>query len=101
LLFNVIHGMTEDQNRELISRALAALRPGGRLYILDQMKWPGRGGTRLSRFIPQMVGLNLVNETGGTVYDVGRVKEWCGVASNLRQWPLRRMPGVSLVEAER
>ena len=99
LLFNVIHGFTAEQNRDLIARTLAALRPGGKMYILDQLK-NDRGGSGLGRFIPLMVGLNLLNESGGTAYRSEQVQGWCAAASSTRLRRLR-LPGLTLVEAVR
>ena len=96
LMFNVIHGLSEAENSKLIGRALAALRPGGKLFILDQMRDERSGSSPLSQFIPLMVGLNLVNEIGGTAYSVGEVTSWCG-GRRVRKLRLR-LPGVALVE---
>jgi SAM-dependent methyltransferase len=98
LLFNIIHGLREDANRELISRAVDALAPGGKLFILDQMA-QGRGSSQLSRFVTVTVGINLLNEIGGTVYTPDQVIGWCG------ETPARHvrlgLPGVSMVVATR
>ncbi len=99
LLFNVIHGLTGEQNRDLIARALGALRPGGKLFILDQLK-SERGGSGLGRFVPLMVGLNLLSESGGTAYHPDQVREWCASASSQRRHRLR-LPGLTLVVAVR
>jgi hypothetical protein len=97
LMFNIIHGLTEEENRSLIRNAVEALRPGGKLYILDQLQ--GRqGGSRLQQFIPLMVGLNLLNEIGGTSYRVEDVTSWCAGMRSVRRMKLR-LPGVTLIEA--
>lgn len=96
LLFNVIHGLDEEQNQRLCRRLIGVLRAGGRMYVLDQLRPAGRH-TRLSGFLPVMVGLNLLHEIGGTVYTYGDVSRWCAEATSVR---MRRLgiPGVSLVE---
>ncbi len=97
LMFNVIHGFQQDENRELVNRAHAAVKPGGKLFILDQMT-DGRRRSRLATLIPLMVGLNLFNEIGGTVYEVGDVERWCSAFTSIhRHW--LRLPGVVLIEA--
>jgi SAM-dependent methyltransferase len=97
LMFNIIHGFSEDDNRTLVARAINALKPGGKLYILDQMKeTPGRSG--LAQFIPLMIGLNLLNEIGGNTYTFEQVKTWCAGAKSVKRLRLR-LPGVTLVEA--
>ncbi len=97
LLFNVIHGFDEKENQKLIARAFAALNSGGKLFILDQMKSSKRA-SGLAAFVPLMVGLNLLNEIGGNVYDVDEVKKWCRSFSSVRTHALR-LPGVVLMEA--
>ena len=96
LLFNVIHGFNEENNRILLQRSLKALRPGGALFILDQFASlkPQSG---LGRFIPLMVGLNLVNEIGGRIYSYEEVRSWCSEASSVKYRRLR-VPGVALIE---
>jgi|GEM_PF-1402609 len=96
-LFNIVHGFDEEQNRSLIVRAAASLREGGKLYVLDQLTGAG-GGSLLSSFMPLMVGLNLMNEIGGSAYSAADIRAWCADAAAFRVMPLR-FPGVSLIEA--
>ena len=99
LLFNIVHGFTEEENRSLVGRAMGALKRGGKLYILDQLRGD-RKRSKLSRFMPLMVGLNLLNETGGNSYSFEEVESWCGLATRIRRKRLR-LPCVVLVEATR
>ena len=96
LAFNVIHGLSDEQNRLLFERLLSALTTGGRLYVLDQLRPSGRRSS-LEGFLPLMVGLNLLHEIGGGVYDRDDVIRWSGRARTVRK---RRLwiPGVSLLE---
>ena len=95
LLFNVIHGFDESANRALIARVAGMLRTGGRLYILDQYRGAGgsKGGAAV---IPLAVGLNLLNETGGTSYDLDQVRSWAGDGFTFR-FRKSGVPGVGLV----
>jgi len=97
LMFNIVHGFDASTNRALVERAMGALAPGGRLYILDQIRAENRRSP-LAQFIPLMVGLNLLNEIGGYAFSEEEVRSWCGEAGRIRVMPLR-LPGVSLVEA--
>ncbi|MEO8167492.1 MAG: methyltransferase [bacterium] len=97
LLFNIVHGFDEKENQKLIERTHEALTPGGKLFILDQMK-SSKQASGLAAFVPLMVGLNLLNEIGGNVYDMAEVKRWCGSFSSVQIYKLR-LPGVILVEA--
>jgi hypothetical protein len=99
LMFNIIHGLSPEENVALVGRALEALTPGGRLYILDQLKGQA-DASGLGRFLPLMVGINLLNEIGGTAYGVNDVEEWCGGRGRVRRVRLR-FPGVTLLEIVR
>ncbi|HLX11595.1 MAG TPA: class I SAM-dependent methyltransferase, partial [Bacteroidota bacterium] len=96
LLFNLIHGLTEDANRNLLHTLVKSLKDGGTIYILDQFKTDKQSG--MKSFLPLMVGLNLLNETGGRVYSVDEVNGWCA-AEGLRNISFRklRLPGVGLM----
>ncbi len=97
LMFNIVHGFGEEENRELIARAYAALKTGGKLFVLDQMQ-SERRRSQLAALIPLMVGLNMLNEIGGMVYRVEEVERWCSSFSSVRHHRLR-LPGVVLIEA--
>ena len=99
LLFNVIHGFDREGNYRLVQRSLDALCPGGRIYILDQFDAAGRG-SQLARFMPLMVGLNLLSEIGGTVYSVEDVRKWSDGRASLTKHRTA-LPGVTLVELTR
>ena len=99
LIFNVIHGFDEAGNRELVRRSLHSLKPGGKLYILDQMVEDRRRST-LEQFMPVMVGLNLLNEIGGSTFSFEQVRSWCAGVLSVKRMRLR-LPGVTLVEATR
>lgn len=95
-MFNIIHGLTGEQNRSLVGRALEALIPGGRLFILDQMRTTKESSSAVSKFLPLMVGINLVNEVGGRTFSVEEVKGWCA-GRKVKELKLR-LPGVTLLE---
>lgn len=99
LVFNVIHGFNEADNRALLQRCRDALKPGGRLFILDQMV-EDRRGSMLQQFVPLAVGLNMLTEIGGNTYRVAQVLEWCEGFSSTRRIRLRP-PGLALIVAER
>lgn len=96
LAFNIIHGFTAETNRTLFKTIGSALAPGGILYILDQLRTDR--GSGVARLLPIMVGLNLVNEIGGTTYTMSDVQSWCdgaGLGTALER--RLRLPGVTLV----
>jgi O-methyltransferase domain len=97
LLFNVVHGLLPEQNEEVIRRAIGALGRGGRLFILEQC-FEGERESDLARFLPLMVGLNLLSEIGGRVYDAEQILRWCSPARRARRIHLLP-PGLTLIEA--
>lgn len=99
LLFNVVHGLTPEENRAVVRRTLEALRPGGKLYVLEQCL-EGRRRSSLARFLPLMVGLNLLLEVGARTYGVGEICDWCVPARSVRRVRIP-LPGLALIEAER
>lgn len=99
LLFNIVHGLTPEQNVSVIRRALDALREGGKLFILDQCL-EGKRRSDLARLIPLMVGLNLLSEIGGRTYSAEEIIAWCSAARSVRRRRIS-LPGVTLIEAVR
>jgi SAM-dependent methyltransferase len=99
LLFNVVHGFGEADNRATIARCREALRPGGRLFILDQLVGSG-GGSMLGQFVPLSVGMNMLTEIGGNAYRGDEVVGWCEGFADVRRIRLR-VPGVGLIVATR
>jgi hypothetical protein len=97
LLFNVVHGLLPKQNEEVIRRAIGALSRGGKLFILEQC-FEGKQRSDLSRFLPLMVGLNLLSEIGGRVYEAEQILRWCSPARRARRVRLLP-PGLTLIEA--
>lgn len=96
--FNMIHGFPAEVNAAIFRSLSDALATNGRLYVLDQFRDKNARGAR--RLLPYLVGLNLLNEAGGTSYDLGAVAQWCA-ASGLRIKRSVRagLPGVTLMEA--
>ncbi len=98
LAFNLVHGFSEEANRKMFRSIGSALAPGGVLYVLDELRTDR--GSGVARLLPLMVGLNLLNEIGGTAYTLRDLQSWCesaGLGSvRARRLPL---PGVTLVSA--
>jgi hypothetical protein len=66
LLFNVVHGLTDDETATLLRRLAAALNPGGTLVVGDQFGdslMPGRA----SRTLLHLLDLNYLVAVGGKV----------------------------------
>lgn len=100
LAFNIVHGLNEKDNRLVFQRISSALKPHGVLFVLDQFHKNAR--SKLEQFLPLMVGINLMNEVGGTVYSIDNIREWSmndGFA-NIHEFRLR-LPGVTLLRIEK
>src|ERR1041384_3995788 len=98
LMFNIVHGFQPDVNRALLAAASGALTTGGSLLLVDQ--FTGKRSRGEERLLPLMVGINLLNEIGGNVYEMETVRSWCAGAGlgQARFWRLS-LPGVGLLKA--
>ncbi len=77
LLANVAHSAGEAKLRQLLHRLAAALRPGGRLAIVDMIPDPERTGPLL----PVIFALNLLLHTEqGDAYTLGQYRAWLEAA---------------------
>lgn len=100
LVFNVVHAHTPAENRELFDRVGAALAPGGRLVVLDQFDESSRFSTVETAL--GFVALTYFVTLGGRIYTPAEVERWLREAgfARVRRRPLRRTPGVGLLEAD-
>jgi hypothetical protein len=97
LLFNIIHGLSAAQNQALVSKAAAALSPGGMLVLMEQLAGGGVGPA--SRAVTSLLGLNYYHLLGGQIYPYDAVAGWLEQAGlgDLRRVDLRKTPGVTLL----
>lgn len=98
--FNIIHGFDEEMNRRLIASASSALKPGGIVHIVDQLEPTSSKGAQT--LLPLMIGINLLNEIGGSIYSFSRIRAWCDAAgfAEVRERKLS-LPGVSLISGRK
>jgi SAM-dependent methyltransferase len=76
LMFSLVHHFDEATNRSLVARAAAALRPGGRMVILEALRpQPGRGG-QLGAFFDLYFG--MTSESG--TWTLEEMQAWQGAA---------------------
>nr|WTA64391.1 methyltransferase [Micromonospora sp. NBC_00855] len=101
LLFNVIHSKSHTQNRELVARTAAALRPGGLLVILDQFPAPELGP--IGRSFGAMMALSMFNSVGQQTYPLDEVRDWLTDAGlvDVEFQPVRSAPGNGLFLARK
>lgn len=66
LLFNVVHGFQPERLQELFVSARRTLRPGGRIFVLDQLA--GKAPGPATRAVKSMLDLNYRLVLGGRMY---------------------------------
>jgi SAM-dependent methyltransferase len=97
LLCNLLNAYPDDRKRELLSRAAAALAPGGRLVVHDQMRRAASAGT--ARAIVELTNLRLFDPSRGGTYAMPELLAWlsaCGLRI-VRAGPLTSVPWTALV----
>jgi SAM-dependent methyltransferase len=99
LLFHVIHGHTPEQNVALLKKAAAALQPGGRVVILDQLA--GSAPTRASRALGSVLAFSFFQLVGAQTYSFSQITGWFQAAGlgEARKMTLLTSPVSSLVMA--
>ncbi|GAA3854799.1 methyltransferase [Saccharothrix violaceirubra] len=98
LLFNVVHGRAPDANVTLLARVAKALRPGGRVVLLEHDHHvPDAGSDAFAR----VFSLNLFHGQGGQVYPASEITSWLTKAGFTEPTvhPLSTSPGQSLLVA--
>ena len=99
-VFNIIHAHDDEENKRLFERIGAALEPGGRIAILDQVA--GSARTPVGKTGIGFVGLTYLATLGAEIHPYEDVVEWLRSAGfeNVSQSAIRRAgPGNTLVQA--
>jgi ubiquinone/menaquinone biosynthesis C-methylase UbiE len=99
LYFNILHNFSEKDNRVVLAKAFAALRPGGVLAIWDMFKEPS--GER--DVLPALMALHMLVASGGTSYFIGDVDGWLEQTGFRRiiHKKARTLPGYTFVIARK
>ncbi len=100
LLFNIIHGLTAEQNLALLHKAKAALNPGGRVVILDQIA--GSVPLPMLNTAAHIFSLSFFLMVGGQLYTEAAIQQWLTTAGFGKvQRPRIVKAGSPLIIAER
>lgn len=99
LVFNIVHGHLPAENLALLRRVHAALRPGGRVLVLEQLRGLAPGPA--VRAMVEVVGFNYFAVLGGQAYARPEVEGWLRQAGFARPkaLALRSSPGNTLLVA--
>jgi SAM-dependent methyltransferase len=99
LVFNIVHGLSPERNVALLRRVHAALRPGGRVAVLEQLRGKVRSPT--GQAVAGMMALTFRHLLGARTYTLeevqGMLRE-AGFAPPKRHG-LLKAPGASLLVA--
>jgi SAM-dependent methyltransferase len=99
LMFSLVHHFDESTNRRLVARAAAALRPGGRMIILEALR-SKPGGGQLGAFFDLYFG--LTSESGTWTLD--EMRSWqveAGLVARPQPFPMRFVKDVGLAIADK
>ena len=101
LLFNLLHHYDRDTNHRLLARAYAALRPGGKVAILDQVT--GRQSGPASHAVVQLAGWMYYLFADGRTFTREELSELLAAAGfgNIRFHSPRAAPGHGMLVAEK
>lgn len=100
LVFNLLHNLTESESRAALHRAFAALRPGGKVIVLDSEYQSGAGNLSLTAGLNEMM---FYLTSGTRVYPEELMRRWIAEAGFGGIWTrhLLKMPMAVLIGAVR
>jgi SAM-dependent methyltransferase len=99
LMFSLVHHFDDVTNRSLVARAAAALRPGGRMIILEALR-PKPGGHQLGAFFDLYFG--MTSESG--TWTLGEMAAWqsaAGLVPQRQPFVLRFVQDIGLAIADK
>ncbi len=91
LLFNIVHGLSPEENISLFRKVRQTLRRGGEIIILDQVQNSSKRS--LPNTAVHLLSMSFYHLLGGQVYPPAEVRDWLGQTgfTNIRQ---RNLPAV-------
>ncbi|SEG10807.1 Ubiquinone/menaquinone biosynthesis C-methylase UbiE [Thermomonospora echinospora] len=101
LMFNLLHGFPTGRARALVRDAVASLRPGGLLLILD--RFPGEREGVAGAAFTRAFELNLLHTQGGRLHSPDEIAIWITDAGGTppARHRLDRSPGHALLASVR
>lgn len=99
--FNIVHGLNNEDNQKLFTKAFSSLKQKGSFVIFDQVKGM-TSRSQLSKAIPSYMGLNLYIQTGGRTYSVDELSNSLkDTGFSSVQIKKLKTPGIGLVIARK
>ncbi len=97
LLFNIVHGFSDEQNRALVTRVGQALNQGGLLVIVEQLA--GRSPLPTANATKELLSVSYFHLLGGNIWDYAAVKTWLLAAQcvKVRRIDSPLLPGTSII----
>ena len=100
IMFSLVHHFDEVTNRALVARAAGALRPGGRMVILEALRpTPGRGG-QFGAFFDLYFGMTSESGTW-TLQEMASWQVAAGLLPRSQPFALRFVKDVGLALADK
>lgn len=99
LMFSLVHHFDDATNRALVARAAAAMRPGGRMVILEALR-PKPGGGQLGTFFDLFFGLTSESGTW-TLEEMAAWQVAAGLVPRKQPFPLRFVSDIGLAIADK
>jgi SAM-dependent methyltransferase len=100
LMFSLVHHFVEATNRALVARAARALRPGGRMVILEALRpRPGAKG-QMGAFFDLYFGMTSASGT----WTLAEMRDWqraAGLVPRRQPFVMRFSPEIGLAIADR
>ena len=100
-LFNIVHGLTPELNKELLGKAAKALKLGGQLVIVEQL--PGSVSTPIGKASTRLLGLAYFHLIEGKTYTFEDLESWLRETGfdKPQKHALMKAPGNFVVVASR
>lgn len=103
LLFNIVHGLSPDQNVALLRRLADAMPSGALLAVLEPLDEPPSSGSVTADAFVKIFSLNLFHGQGGRAVAYDALGEWLGAAgfADIRRHALHPSTNDNLILATR
>ncbi len=101
LLFNIVHGFSNEQNQALVSKAVQTLNPGGLLVVAEQLG--GQALTPVGNATKELLSVCYFHVLSGQIWNYEDVQRWLTTAGcqGVRRADSPLLPGTTLIMGTR